>query len=136
MAAFGGPFCHPSKGDRKVTLNFAPITGYSIDPSVIRECFDPDRFLIKLTPLNPTLRSSEGGMRSVIDHDSPQTGQALIDEFTREGFEVILSIGEVDENMIAAIADSSFNWPCRETKVLQIPITSSATEPGGVKQRT
>jgi 23S rRNA (adenine2503-C2)-methyltransferase len=102
MAAFGERFCRPSEGDRKVTLNFAPVMGYSIDPMVIRESFDPDRFLIKLTPLNPTLRSSEGGMRSVIDPDSPQTGQALIDEFTREGFEVILSIGKVEENMIGS----------------------------------
>lgn len=102
MAAFGERFCHPTEGDRKVTLNFAPVTGCPIDPSVIREIFEPDRFLIKLTPLNPTLRSSEGGLRSVIDPDSPQTGQALINGFTREGFEVILSIGEVEENRIGS----------------------------------
>jgi 23S rRNA (adenine2503-C2)-methyltransferase len=102
MAAFGERFCHPTEGDRKVTLNFAPMLGCSIDPSVIRESFDPDRFIIKLTPLNPTLRSSEGGLRSVIDPDSPQTGQALLEEFTREGFDVILSIGEVEENRIGS----------------------------------
>ncbi len=102
IAAFGERFCHPAEGDRKVTLNFAPMAGYPIDPSVIRESFDPDRFLIKLTPLNPTMRSSEGGLRSVIDLTSPQAGQALIDGFTREGFEVILSIGEVEENRIGS----------------------------------
>jgi 23S rRNA (adenine2503-C2)-methyltransferase len=102
IAAFGEHFCCPEEGDRKVTLNFAPVEGYPIDPSVIRENFDPDRFLIKMTPLNPTLRSSEGGLRSVIDPNSPQAGQALIDEFVREGFEVILSMGEVEENKIGS----------------------------------
>ncbi|NLK25517.1 MAG: radical SAM protein [Euryarchaeota archaeon] len=102
MAAFGERFCCPAEGDRKVTLNFAPMSGCPIDPSVIRESFDPDRFLIKLTPLNPTLRSSEGGWRSIIDPNSPQSGRTLIDEFTREGFDVILSIGEVEENKIGS----------------------------------
>lgn len=102
MAAFGERFCRPARGDRKVTLNFAPMAGCSIDPAVIRDSFDPERFLIKLTPLNPTLRSFEGGLRSVIDPYSPGTGQALIDGFAREGFEVILSIGEVEENRIGS----------------------------------
>ncbi len=102
MAAFGEHFCCPEEGDRKVTLNFAPVEGYPIDPSVIRENFDPNRFLIKMTPLNPTLRSSEGRLKSVIDPHSPQAGQALINEFVREGFEVILSIGEVEENKIGS----------------------------------
>jgi 23S rRNA (adenine2503-C2)-methyltransferase len=102
MAAFGKRFCNPAEGDRKVTLSFAPMTGYPIDPSVIQESFDPDRFLIKLTPLNPTLRSSGSGLRSVIDPYSPQTGQELIDGFTSKGFEVILSIGEVEENRIGS----------------------------------
>lgn len=102
MADFGERFCHPWEGDRKVTLNFAPVTGYPIDPSVIREHFGPDRFLIKLTPLNPTMRSSEGRLRSTVDPGSPRTAQTLVDDFTREGFEVILSIGEVEENRIGS----------------------------------
>lgn len=102
MASYGESFCLPDQGDRKVVLNFAPAVGYPVDASVIGEHFDPDRFLIKLTPLNPTVRSSKGGMRSVIEPASRQTWGTLIDEFTDEGFEVILSIGEVEENKIGS----------------------------------
>ena len=45
MAEYGARFCRLEEGDRKVTLNFAPMCGCPIDPSVVRENFDPDRFL-------------------------------------------------------------------------------------------
>ena len=74
-----------TRGIRKVVLNFAPVIGYPINASVIRRYFDPDKFLIKLTPLNPTVRSSEIGMRSVIEPASPGTWSTLTDSFTEEG---------------------------------------------------
>lgn len=102
LAEYGKSFCRPEEGDRKITLNFATMEGVPIEPSVIRNHFDPDLFLIKLTPLNPTLRSSERRMRSVLDHDVPQTGREMIDAFSEEGFDVILSMGEAEENRIGS----------------------------------
>lgn len=102
MAIYGDRFCCPEKGDRKVTLNFAPMIGYPIDASAIREHFDPKKFLIKLTPMNPTLRSMDGGISSAITSDSTRTSEVLIDDFTRNGYDVILSIGEVEENRIGS----------------------------------
>jgi 23S rRNA (adenine2503-C2)-methyltransferase len=102
IAAYGNRFAHPETGDKKVTLNFAPVKGYPIDASAIREYFDPEKFIIKLTPLNPTVRSNEEALESAIKPDNMRVAEKLVQEFKKEGFEVVLSIGELEENKIGS----------------------------------
>jgi 23S rRNA (adenine2503-C2)-methyltransferase len=102
IANYSKAFSKPENGDKKVTLNFAPASGYPIDPSVMREYFDPSRFIIKLTPLNPTIRSLEECLRSQIDPYDDATSGSIVEAFEDEGFEVILSIGELEENKIGS----------------------------------
>ncbi|MGQ9586971.1 MAG: radical SAM protein [Thermoplasmata archaeon] len=102
IAAYGSRFSSPENGDRKVTLNFAPVRGYAIDASVMRRHFDPDKFLIKLTPLNPTVRSSEESLASAIDPYDRSTSDELVEAFEKEGYQVVLSIGEIEENRIGS----------------------------------
>lgn len=102
IAAYGERFSTAENGDRKVTLNFAPAEGYPVDPSVIRKHFNPESFLIKLTPLNPTIRSKEQSLRPSIDPLDSRTSESLVKMFRDEGFEVLLSIGELEENRIGS----------------------------------
>jgi len=102
IAAYGGRFSNRENGDRKVTLNFAPVKGYAIDAAVMRRHFDPDKFLIKLTPLNPTVRSSEESLASAIDPYDKRSSDELVEAFKKEGYEVVLSIGELEENRIGS----------------------------------
>ena len=102
IAAYGAEFAHPETGDKKVTLNFAPVEGYPIDARIIRDHFNPEKFIIKLTPLNPTVRSSEESLRSAIRPEDESSSEELVREFVREGFEVVLSIGELEENKIGS----------------------------------
>ena len=102
IAAYGERFSTAENGDRKVTLNFAPAEGYPVDPSVIRKHFNPESFLIKLTPLNPTIRSKEQSLRPSIDPLDSRTSDSLVNMFRDEGFEVLLSIGELEENRIGS----------------------------------
>jgi 23S rRNA (adenine2503-C2)-methyltransferase len=90
------------EGDQKVTLNFAAAKGYSVDPEVVRKYFDPDKFLIKLTPLNPTVKVEESRLESVIDPYDSASAEKIINDFKNQDFEVILSIGEVEENKIGS----------------------------------
>ena len=102
IAAYGERFADPSRGDKKVTLNFAPAEGYPVDASEVRRFFDTSKFMIKITPLNPTVRSREQSLSSAIDpHDAGTSGR-LVDAFRTEGFDVILSIGELEENRIGS----------------------------------
>jgi 23S rRNA (adenine2503-C2)-methyltransferase len=102
IAAYGERFSLPQQGDRKVTLNFAPIVGYPIDVDYLRNYFDPGHFLIKLTPVNPTLRSQEASLVSAVDPYDYTTSKDLITLFRKRGYEVILSIGALEENQIGS----------------------------------
>ena len=102
IASYGKRFSRPETGDKKVTLNFAPMVGYPIDASAVRKDFDPDLFVIKLTPMNPTVRSKEQSISSAIDPEDRATSDRIVDAFRREGFDVILSIGELEENRIGS----------------------------------
>jgi len=87
-------------GERKVTLNFALGDGMPVDPAVLLCHFNPDKFLIKITPVNPTYRANENGISS---HIIPEKAKyQVIDALKAAGYEVILSIGELEENDIGS----------------------------------
>jgi 23S rRNA (adenine2503-C2)-methyltransferase len=98
IANYGKHFFDP--GGRKITLNFALTTVSIIDPDVLIRHFDPEVFIIKLTPLNPTFKSSGNKMQSLITAD--QTDYDILDQLKSKGYEVILSIGEWEENQIGS----------------------------------
>jgi 23S rRNA (adenine2503-C2)-methyltransferase len=100
IAKYGERFFEP--GDRKITLNFAAAKGYEIEPKIIRECFNPEKFLIKLTPLNPTNNVKKNELVSFINPSEPGSATSLINSFQSYGFETILSIGELEENGIGS----------------------------------
>lgn len=89
-------------GSRKVALNFAITREARIDPDVIARWFDPNSCCIKLTPLNPTMRSREMNLSTALPPESPDSANRLCNEFMQRGFDVILSIGDVRENEIGS----------------------------------
>ncbi len=101
MAAFGERFYE--EGDRKVTLNFALAQGQPLDPEVLKAHFSPDIFLIKITPLNPTYRAVENNLETYIDpHEQNVNQDAVVKALEEAGYDVIVSIGEVEENLIGS----------------------------------
>jgi 23S rRNA (adenine2503-C2)-methyltransferase len=98
MAAYGRRFF--KSGDRKITLNFALAAGYPLRADPLLEHFDPDRFLLKITPVNPTLRARENGLRSRLD--AAPLDEATVDGLRRAGYEVLVSLGESEENAIGS----------------------------------
>jgi 23S rRNA (adenine2503-C2)-methyltransferase len=91
-----------SKNDRKVILNFAPVKGFPIDPNVIAEHFDTGSFIIKFTPLNPTIRTVKSKLEPLIDSIDPEAWQGILNGFNNLGYQTILSIGDLDENKIGS----------------------------------
>lgn len=100
MAALGRQF--RSRGDRKITLNFVVMKGVPIDVERIAKLFEPENFFIKLTPLNPTYRARYHKILPGFDPERPETAAVLVSKFEEKGFEVILSIGELEENQIGS----------------------------------
>ena len=100
MKAYGERFFNP--GDRKITLNFALAKNMPVDPQILLNNFDPEKFLIKITPLNPTYQALENNLSSYIDPYISDNGYEIVDSLKQAGYRVIVSIGEVEENLIGS----------------------------------
>jgi len=100
MATFGEKYYKP--GDRKITLNFALAKQSPIQSDILLKYFNPDRFLIKITPLNPTYQAESTGLKSYVDPESRSENYPILDELREAGYQVILSIGEQEENLIGS----------------------------------
>lgn len=100
MARYGEEFVSP--GDRKVTLNFALAKDSPLSPEALLEHFDPEFFLLKITPLNPTCRALENGLSTCVDPDSPESAYSVVSALEKAGYDVIVSIGEQEENRIGS----------------------------------
>jgi 23S rRNA (adenine2503-C2)-methyltransferase len=102
IAAYGEKFTTTQDNDRKITLNFALAKGNPLDAKVLKNYFDPNKFFIKLTPLNPTLNAQAHNLESHIDPNATEKNEQLVEELTTAGYEVLLSIGELEENKIGS----------------------------------
>ncbi len=100
IAKFGEEYYR--EGDRKITLNFAVAKGYPVDAGVIRDHFDPGVFFIKITPLNPTENVAKNELSSAIDPHLLESSKGIVNDFESQGFDVLLSIGELEENNIGS----------------------------------
>ena len=87
------------KGDRKITLNFAVAEDSMIDPEIVAHIFDPDKYWIKLTPINPTIKAKTNKLQSGITEENTEIFP-LVKEFRKLGFSTAISIGEWEENDI------------------------------------
>ncbi|MEJ5245160.1 MAG: radical SAM protein [Bacteroidota bacterium] len=98
IAQYGEKFY--SGNNRKITLNFALFKDAEVDVNIIREYFNPEFFLIKLTPVNPTAASKNNNIVSEVFSNS--NVHKLVKQLEASGFDVILSIGEMEENKIGS----------------------------------
>lgn len=99
MADYGERFF--DSGGRKITLNLALVEDAPADPAVLQKYFDPEVFIIKITPVNPTYSLSESGFGSLY-FSNPGLFKAIIERFRSAGYTVIESIGELAENEIGS----------------------------------
>jgi 23S rRNA (adenine2503-C2)-methyltransferase len=100
MAEYGERFY--KQGDRKITLNFALARGMPVDERVLLKHFSPEKFLIKVTPLNPTYRAIENQLSSYINTQHVGESYEIIQNLQDAGYQVIVSIGEQEENRIGS----------------------------------
>ncbi|MEW5869656.1 MAG: radical SAM protein [Chloroflexota bacterium] len=129
MAEYGERFYSP--GDRKITLNFALAQGMPVEAQVLRQYFSPEKFLVKITPLNPTYRAEQNRLASYIDPGAAREEYEIVESLRAAGYQVIVSIGEVEENYIGSNCGQyirthlNANQPIRDGytyEVLQQPV--------------
>lgn len=100
IAALGRRFFVPQ--DRKVVLNFALARNVPVDAAVLGSLFDPAIFMVKLTPLNPTVHGADEGLATALLPHDPAGARELAREIERHGFDVVVSIGDEREDQIGS----------------------------------
>ncbi|MBT7283290.1 MAG: hypothetical protein HN833_02640 [Elusimicrobiaceae bacterium] len=98
IANYGNRFF--TKGGKKITLNFAVAQDSVINVDELKKYFDTNKFLIKITPINPTNSANKNKINSGIKTSDDNC--SLIAQLKKAGYEVILSMGELEENEIGS----------------------------------
>lgn len=100
IAAYGARFYR--HGDRKITLNFALAENYPVSTAIIAEKFDSNIFMVKITPVNPTINAETNGIINLVNDINRNRVDELLNDLYKSGFDVILSVGELEENRIGS----------------------------------
>lgn len=113
-----------SAGKRKIVLNFAVDMEQGLDYELIKNYFNPQKNIIKLTPINPTINSYRNGFRINLKYD--EIGSLLkkhSEKFCELGFETIISIGDMRENVVLSNCGqiASYYQKHTESSGIQIP---------------
>lgn len=83
---------------RKITLNFA-VAGYEVDAEKLRGLFNPDKFVVKLTPMHKTHTDIENGIETDGDYTTMYPYQHIEEELKRVGFDVLVFIASEYEDL-------------------------------------
>ena len=99
ISRFGEEFY--SAGDKKITLNFVFSGELEINSKVLSDNFDTEKFLIKITPVNPTISAVKNGINTEFEKVKHKLDMT-VSELGEEGFDTIVSVGELEENRIGS----------------------------------
>lgn len=83
---------------RKITLNFA-VADYEIDPSVLLKYFDPEHYIVKLTPMHKTSTAIKNGLETEGNHTSSQPYMVHEDALKAAGYDVLVFVASVEEDL-------------------------------------
>lgn len=89
-----------SGNGRKITLNFALAEENIVKKETLLKYFSPEKFLIKITPVNPTYKALKNSLTSAIKTQNEKS--EIAEELKKAGYDVILSVGELEENNIGS----------------------------------
>lgn len=98
IAEYGARFF--TAGGKKISLNFAVGNELPIDVGIVRRYFDPGLFVVKITPVNPTAAARRH--RLCLPVLPGRENCPVINRLEDAGYQVILSIGEQEENRIGS----------------------------------
>lgn len=83
---------------RKITLNFA-VANYEIDPDVLLQYFDPDDYIIKLTPMHKTTTAENHGLETFGDYTSYAPYEHYERALVAAGYDVIVFMASEAEDL-------------------------------------
>lgn len=82
---------------RKITLNFA-VSWWEIDPSVLLRYFNPELFVVKLTPMHKTAKAQANGIETRGDYTDFYPYLEHEERLKKAGFDVLTFIASKEED--------------------------------------
>jgi 23S rRNA (adenine2503-C2)-methyltransferase len=83
---------------RKITLNFA-LANYEIDPMILRKYFDPDDYVIKITPMHKTKTAIEHSITTDGDYTTHYPYDNTEKTLIGAGYEVLVFMASEYEDL-------------------------------------
>ena len=83
---------------RKITLNFA-VANYEINPELLLEYFDPDDYIIKLTPMHKTTSCLQNNIKTEGDYTTYYPYKHHEEQLKKYGFDVLVFIASMEEDL-------------------------------------
>ena len=82
---------------RKITLNFA-VADYTINPQVLLKYFDPDCYVIKLTPMHKTTACKDSDIETEGDYTTYEPYEKHETALKAVGYDVLVFIASKEED--------------------------------------
>lgn len=83
---------------RKIALNF-PVANWEINPEVLLRYFDPEKYIVKLTPIHMTAKAKENGLGTEGDYTQSCPYKEHEKNLKSAGYEVLVFIASRDEDL-------------------------------------
>lgn len=87
----------PEPISRKYCLNFAYASGNEVDGNKLKNLFDPEKFMCKITPIHNNNECRELGIETVNGYDSYEPYKYPEEELKNAGFDVLVFVPSIDE---------------------------------------
>lgn len=87
----------PDPLGRKYCLNFAYATGFEIDADRLARLFDPDKFMVKITPIHANNACKENGIETVGGYEEFTPYAQPEADLKAAGFDVLVFVPSMDE---------------------------------------
>jgi 23S rRNA (adenine2503-C2)-methyltransferase len=82
---------------RKYCLNFAYSTDFEIDARKLRRLFDPEKFMVKITPIHNNNACRENGIETIGGYETYAPYLKPEEDLKNEGFDVLVFVPSMDE---------------------------------------
>jgi 23S rRNA (adenine2503-C2)-methyltransferase len=88
----------PTPKGRKYALNFALADNYEVDAVRLKELFNPDKFVAKITPIHKTKSSEKNGIDTEFGYKEFTPYEKPERDLKNAGFDVIVFVPSYDED--------------------------------------
>ncbi len=87
----------PEPIGRKYCLNFALASDYKVDAQRLKELFDPEYFMVKITPIHNNQSCRKNGIATINGYDSYHPYKEAEQSLKENGFDVLVFVPSMDE---------------------------------------